>query len=152
MTIEFSCRFSSTVCAVTTSSSTLSCTNGWWENSTTISSSTFAVLIWKILSSGKSSFFKVECRFGIVVFSILIYSNFIGILAWRDISTIRIIWLILPHITQIIKLRKYECPCRCSVQHPETHFVFDLLWKYYEKNGNYRSAAKFLVRLAERHR
>ena len=41
---------------------------------------------------------------------------------------------------------------RCSVQHPETTFVFDLLWKFYEKNGNYRSAAKFLVRLAERHR
>ena len=30
--------------------------------------------------------------------------------------------------------------------------MFDLLWKFYEKNGNYRSAAKFLVRLAERHR
>jgi hypothetical protein len=42
--------------------------------------------------------------------------------------------------------------CRCSAQHPETHFVFDLLWKFYEKNGNYRSAAKFLLRLAERHR
>ena len=33
-----------------------------------------------------------------------------------------------------------------------TLVMYDLLWKYYEKNRNYSAAAKILAKLAERHR
>merc|ERR1719350_1164089 len=37
---------------------------------------------------------------------------------------------------------------RGTVQHPETLAMFDLLWKYYEKNSEYVPAAKILAKLA----
>ena len=40
---------------------------------------------------------------------------------------------------------------RGTVQHPETLTMFDLLWKYYEKNSEYVPAAKILSKLADRH-
>merc|ERR1719348_1312084 len=40
---------------------------------------------------------------------------------------------------------------RGTVQHPETLAMFDLLWKYYEKNSEYVPAAKILSKLADRH-
>ena len=40
---------------------------------------------------------------------------------------------------------------RGTVQHPETMAMFDLLWKYYEKNSQYVPAAKILAKLADRH-
>lgn len=58
------------------------------------------------------------------------------------------------HHQQLINIRSpflEDFIIRYSVQHLETVLGFDLLWKYYEKNGNYRSAARFLVRLAEGH-
>ena len=36
-------------------------------------------------------------------------------------------------------------------QHPERLAIFDLLWKYYEKTGNYSSATRILGKMAERH-
>ena len=40
---------------------------------------------------------------------------------------------------------------RGTIQHPETLAMFDLLWKYYEKNSEYIPAAKILSKLADRH-
>ena len=40
---------------------------------------------------------------------------------------------------------------RGTVQQPETLAMFDLLWKYYEKNSEYVPAAKILSKLADRH-
>lgn len=40
---------------------------------------------------------------------------------------------------------------RGTIQHPETLHMFDLLWKYYEKNSEYVPAAKILSKLADRH-
>ena len=36
-------------------------------------------------------------------------------------------------------------------QHPECLTIFDLLWKYHEKAGNYSSAARVICKLVERH-
>merc|ERR1719454_751078 len=47
------------------------------------------------------------------------------------------------HIEEFLK--------RGTVQHPETLAMFDLLWKYYEKNSQYVPAAKILAKLADRH-
>ena len=38
-----------------------------------------------------------------------------------------------------------------TVQQPETTTMFDLLWKFYEKSGQYVAAAKILNKLADRH-
>jgi len=38
-----------------------------------------------------------------------------------------------------------------TTQHPETLAMFDLLWKYYEKNKEYVAAARILSKLADRH-
>ena len=38
-----------------------------------------------------------------------------------------------------------------TAQQPEATAVYDLLWKYYEKNGQYVAAAKILNKLADRH-
>ena len=35
-------------------------------------------------------------------------------------------------------------------QHPNNKATLDLLWKYYERNGNFMAAAKILMKLAER--
>ena len=40
---------------------------------------------------------------------------------------------------------------RGTAQQPETLAMFDLLWKYYEKNSEYVPAAKILSKLADRH-
>ena len=40
---------------------------------------------------------------------------------------------------------------RGTSQHPDNLAMFDLLWKYYEKNNSYVAAAKILARLADRH-
>ncbi len=39
-----------------------------------------------------------------------------------------------------------------TVQHPESVAMFDLLWKYYEKNRQYVAAAKILSKLSDKHR
>jgi len=41
---------------------------------------------------------------------------------------------------------------RGTVQHPESVAMFDLLWKYYEKNREYVAAAKILSKLSDKHR
>ena len=38
-----------------------------------------------------------------------------------------------------------------TAQQPETTTMFDLLWKFYEKSGQYVAAAKILNKLADRH-
>jgi len=38
-----------------------------------------------------------------------------------------------------------------TAHNPETTVMFDLLWKYYEKNSQYVAAAKILNKLADRH-
>jgi len=47
------------------------------------------------------------------------------------------------HIEEFLK--------RGTVQHPETLAMFDLLWKYYEKNSQYVPAGRILSKLADRH-
>jgi nuclear pore complex protein Nup155 len=39
-----------------------------------------------------------------------------------------------------------------TVQHPQSVAMFDLLWKYYEKNRQYVAAAKILSKLSDKHR
>ena len=41
---------------------------------------------------------------------------------------------------------------RGIAQHPEQLALFDIMWKYYEKNSQYFLAAKVLDKLSERHR
>lgn len=48
-----------------------------------------------------------------------------------------------PYIEEFLKMS--------TAQHPETIAMFDLLWKYYEKNCQYVAAAKILSKLADRH-
>ena len=64
-------------------------------------------------------------------------------------------WLIEDkYIDRLLNIKsKYleEFLKRGTVQHPETMVMFDLLWKYYEKNSQYVPAAKILAKLADRH-
>ena len=41
---------------------------------------------------------------------------------------------------------------RGIAQHPDQLALFDIIWKYYERNGQYFLAAKILDKLSSRHR
>ena len=58
-------------------------------------------------------------------------------------ATDRLLTVKSPYIEDFLKMK--------TGQHPETTEMFDLLWKYYEKNCQYVAAAKILNKLADRH-